>query len=140
MLGRQPKESVGPDLRLSCRELMSGSVFGFLAERRDELFPEELFADLYPSRNGRPSVPPRVLACATVLQVLEKRTDHDAVAALRCDLCWKAACGRGLYDTAFDPSLFICFRRSLALSGDRDRIFTRVREIITQTGLLEGRR
>ncbi|MFH8553995.1 hypothetical protein ACH4GP_36685 [Streptomyces celluloflavus] len=72
--------------------------------------------------------------------MLEKRTDHDAVAALRCDLCWKAAGGRGLYDTAFDQSLFICFRRRLALSGDRGRIFTRVREIITQTGVLKGRR
>jgi hypothetical protein len=115
-------------------------VFAFLAEHRDELFPEELFADLYPSPNGRPSVPPQVLACATVLQVLENRTDHDAVAELRCDLRWKAACGLGLYDPGFDPSLFIYFRRRLAASGDRDRIFTRVREIINETGVLTGRR
>jgi hypothetical protein len=141
MLGRRPKEPVGPDVWVTCRGLIpAGSVFAFLAEYRDELFPEALFADLYPSLNGRPSVPPQVLACATVLQVLENRTDHDAVAELRCDLRWKAACGLGLYDTAFDPSLFIYFRRRLAASGDRDRIFARVREVIAETGVLKGRR
>ncbi len=141
MMGRRPKEPVGPDVWATCRGLIpAGSVFAFLAEHRDELFPEKMFADLYPSPNGRPSVPPQVLACATVLQVLENRTDHDAVAELRCDLRWKAACGLGLYDTAFDPSLFIYFRRRLAVSGDRDRIFARVREIIKETGVLTGRR
>ncbi|WP_443062551.1 transposase [Streptomyces sp. NBC_00390] len=141
MLGRRSEEPVGPDVWATCRELIpAGSVFAFLAEHRDALFPEEMFADLYPSPNGRPSVPPQVLACATVLQVLENRTDHDAVAELRCDLRWKAACGLGLYDTGFDPSLFIYFRRRLAASGDRDRIFARVREIINKTGVLKGRR
>jgi transposase len=141
MLGRRSKEPVGPDVWATCRELIpAGSVFAFLAEHRDALFPEEMFADLYPSPNGRPSVPPQVMACATVLQVLENRTDHDAVAELRCDLRWKAACGLGLYDTGFDPSLFIYFRRRLAASGDRDRIFTRVREVINATGVLKGRR
>lgn len=62
------------------------------------------------------------------------------MAELRCDLRWKAACGLGLHDTAFDPSLVIYFRWRLALSGDRDRIFTQVLEIITETGVLKGRR
>ncbi|GLX07301.1 hypothetical protein Misp03_42270 [Microbispora sp. NBRC 16548] len=41
-------------------------------------------------------------------------SDADTVQALRCDLRWKAACGLGLYDTAFDPSLLTYFRRRLA--------------------------
>jgi hypothetical protein len=32
------------------------SVFAFLAEHREALFPAGMFADMYPSRNGRPSV------------------------------------------------------------------------------------
>jgi len=115
-------------------------VFAFLAGQREELFPESMFADLYPSTNGRPSVPPQILAVATVLQVLENVTDHDAVTALRCDLRWKAAAGLGMHDPGFDPSLFIYFRRRLAASGARDRIFTRVREVVEATGLLKGRR
>ncbi len=37
--------------------LKSDSMFAFLAAHRSRLFPEEMFADLFPSRRGRPSVP-----------------------------------------------------------------------------------
>lgn len=43
-----------------------GSVFAFLAEHRRELFPDELFADLFPSGRGRPSVPANVVAAVIV--------------------------------------------------------------------------
>ena len=34
--------------------LKPGSVFAFLAAHRRELFPEAMFADLFPSRSGPP--------------------------------------------------------------------------------------
>jgi hypothetical protein len=34
-----------------------GSMFAFLAVDRGELFPDELFADLFPSGKGRTSFP-----------------------------------------------------------------------------------
>jgi len=140
-MGRRARVSVGPDVWATCRELIPvGSVFAFLAGCREELFPESVFADLYPSANGRPSVPPQILAVASVLQVLENLSDHDAVAALRCDLRWKAACGLGLNDPGFDPSLFVYFRRRLSLSGDRDRLFSRVQEVVDATGVIKGKR
>ncbi|HSS23459.1 MAG TPA: IS5/IS1182 family transposase, partial [Mycobacterium sp.] len=37
--------------------LKGDSVFAFLAAHRRELFAEEMFADLFPSQRGRPSVP-----------------------------------------------------------------------------------
>src|SRR3954453_3721441 len=94
----------------------AGSVFAFLAEHRQALFPAAMFADMYPSGNGRPSMPPQVLAAAMVLQTLSGLSDFDTVQELRCDLRWKAACGLGLLDTAFDPSLLTYFRRRLARS------------------------
>ena len=42
--------------------LEPGSVFALLAEHRDRLFPAELFADLFPSGRGRPSIPGEVIA------------------------------------------------------------------------------
>ena len=42
--------------------LEPGSVFALLAAHRGERFPDELFADLYPSGRGRPSVPADVMA------------------------------------------------------------------------------
>jgi transposase len=140
MQGHWTGELVGPDVWVTCRELIpAGSVFAFLAEHREELFPGDMFADMYPSPNGRPSMPPQVLAAALVLQALYGVSDFDAVQELRCDLRWKAACGLGLYDTAFDPSLLTYFRRRLARSADPDRIFTRVKEIVAATGVLAGR-
>jgi hypothetical protein len=35
----------------------AGGVFAFLAAHRRELFPDELFADLFAMRRGRPSIP-----------------------------------------------------------------------------------
>ncbi|MFL6112683.1 MAG: transposase, partial [Catenulispora sp.] len=100
MQGEWTGELVGADVWETCRELIpAGSVFAFLAEHREALFPASMFADMYPSPNGRPSMPPQVLAATVVLQSLHGLSDFDTVAELRCDLRWKAACGLGLLDT-----------------------------------------
>ncbi|WP_443051301.1 hypothetical protein [Streptomyces sp. NBC_00190] len=71
MQGEWAGETVGPDVWETCRELIpAGSVFAFLAEHREVLFPPGMFADMFPSSNGRPSLPPKVLAAAVVLQSL----------------------------------------------------------------------
>ena len=98
-----------------------------------------MFADMYPSRNGRPSMPPQILAAAVTLQALHGLSDIETVQELRCDLRWKAACGLGLYDTAFDSSLLAYFRRRLSRSADPQRIFTAVRAVVAQTGVLKGK-
>ena len=48
----------------------AASVYAFLAEHRETLFPDGLFADLFPSGRGRPSVPAPVAATVMVLQSL----------------------------------------------------------------------
>lgn len=124
----------------TCRELIpASSVFAFLAEHREALFPPGMFADMYPSRNGRPSMPPQILAAAVTLQALHGLSDIETVQELRCDLRWKAACGLGLYDTAFDSSLLAYFRRRLSRSTDPQRIFTAVRAVVAETGVLKGK-
>src|SRR6266568_5301483 len=110
MQGEWAGEPAGPDVWQTCRDLIpAGSVFAFLAEHREVLFPAGMFADMYPSPNGRPSMPPQVLAAAVTLQALHGLSDFETVQALRCDLRWKAACGLGLLDTAFDSSLLSYF-------------------------------
>jgi hypothetical protein len=140
MQGEWAGEPVGPDVWETCRELIPvGSVFAFLAEHREVLFPAGMFADMYPSSNGRPSLPPQVLAAAVVLQSLHGLSDFETVLELRCDLRWKAACGLGLLDTAFDPSLLTYFRRRLQRSPDPNRLFTKVKEVVAATGAIKGR-
>jgi hypothetical protein len=140
MQGERAGEPVGPDVWETCRELIpAGSVFAFLAEHREALFPAGMFADMYPSPNGRPSLPPQVLAATVVLQALHGLSDFETVQVLRCDLRWKAACGLGLLDMAFDPSLLTYFRRRLARSADPNRLFFRVRQVVAATGVLAGK-
>jgi hypothetical protein len=140
MQGKRAGEPAGPDVWETCRELIpAGSVFAFLAEHREALFPAGMFADMYPSPNGRPSLPPQVLAATVVLQALHGLSDFEAVQQLRCDLRWKAACGLGLLDGAFDPSLLTYFRRRLARSDAPNRLFEKVRQVVAATGVLSGR-
>ncbi|WP_442812999.1 IS1182 family transposase [Streptomyces sp. NBC_01343] len=140
MQGEWVGETVGPDVWETCRELIPvGSVFAFLAEHRGRLFPAVMFADMYPSANGRPSMPPQILAAAITLQALHGLSDFETVQELRCDLRWKAACGLGLHDTAFDPSLLAYFRRRLARSTRPNRVFEAVREVVRATGVLKGK-
>src|ERR1700728_2057354 len=140
MQGERAGEPAGLDVWETCRDLIpAGSVFAFLAEHREALFPAGMFTDMYPSPNGRPSLPPQVLAATVVLQALHGLSDFETVLELRCDLRWKAACGLGLLDTGFDPSLLTYFRRRLARSDDPGRLFARVRQVVAATGVLAGR-
>ena len=118
--------------------LPAGSVFAFLAEHRGRLFPAEMFADLFPSGRGRPSLPPDVVASVIVLQTLHWYSDREAADAVTFDLRWKAACGYAVDAAGFHPSTLTYWRRRLAASERPQRIFDAVREVITQTGVLAG--
>ncbi len=119
--------------------LEPGSVFALLAAHRDQLFPAELFADLFPSRRGRPSIPGEVVASVIVLQSLYGHSDREAVDALTFDLRWKAACGYAIDAKGFDSSALTYWRRRLAASDRPQRIFEVVREVIDQTGAVAGK-
>jgi hypothetical protein len=119
--------------------LPSGSVYAFLAEHRRGLFPDEMFADLFPSPRGRPSEPADVVATVLVLQALEGRSDREAIEALTFDLRWKAACGWPVGAAAFHPTVLTYWRRRLAASARPQRIFDAVREVVAATGALSGK-
>ncbi len=119
--------------------LEAGSVFAFLAECRHRLFPAEMFADLFPSGRGRPSLPPEVVASVIVLQTLQGLSDREAAEAVTFDLRWKAACGVAVDAGAFHPSTLTYWRRRLAASERPHRIFEVVRAVIIETGAVSGR-
>src|SRR4051794_27290991 len=127
------------DVESLARLLPSGSVYAFLAEHRRQLFPDEMFADLFPSPLGRPSVPADVVAAVLLLQALEGRSDRDAVEALTFDLRWKAACGLAIAAAGFHPTVLTYWRRRLARSARPNRIFDAVREVVAATGALAGK-
>ena len=128
------------DAAALCRQLVpEGSVEAFLADHRRELFPDELFADLFPSGRGRPSVPADVVATVMVLQALEGLSDRDAARALRDRISWKVAAGLALTDEGFDYSVLTYWRTRLRASDRPERIFDAVRAVVDATGVLEGK-
>ncbi len=119
--------------------LKAGSVFGFLAAHRRELFPDEMFSDLFPTGRGRPSVPADVMAAVITLQALHGLSDSETVDAVTFDLRWKAACGFAVTDGAFHPTTLTYWRRRLAASQAPNRIFEAVKTVVAATGALAGK-
>ena len=119
--------------------LKAGSVFGFLAAHRRELFPDEMFADLFPTGRGRPSVPADVMAAVITLQALHGLSDSETVDAVTFDLRWKTACGLAVTAGAFHATTLTYWRRRLAASDRPNRIFEAVKAVVAATGALAGK-
>ena len=140
MQGRSESNPELLDAAALCRQLVpEGSVEAFLADHRHDLFPDEMFEDLFPSGRGRPSIPADVVASVMVLQALEGLSDRDAARALRDRISWKVACGLALDDEGFDFSVLTYWRTRLRKSERPERIFDAVRSVIDATGVLKGR-
>lgn len=93
MLGKQSELDGGDHPYLD--HVGRDSFYGFLASHRGELFSDEDFIDLYCSGNGRPSVPPSLLAMALLLQAHDGGTSNEeAKARADFDLRWSVIFGR----------------------------------------------
>lgn len=119
--------------------LKPGSVFAFLAEHRGRLFPDGMFADLFPSGRGRPSLPGDVMATVITLQALHGLSDAETVEAVTFDLRWKAACGMAVTASGFHPTTLTVWRARLRASAEPNRIFDAVKTVIAETGVLTGK-
>jgi hypothetical protein len=119
--------------------LKAGSVFAFLAIHRGELFPDEMFTDLFPTGRGRPSVPADVMASVITLQALHGLSDSETVDAVTFDLRWKVACGLPVTAGAFHATTLTYWRRRLAASDSPNRIFEAVKSVVAATGALTGK-
>jgi len=143
MVGVQGRSDPNPELldaMAMCGHLVArDSVYWFLAEHRQRLVPDELFADLFGSGRGRPSVPADVVGTVMVLQALEGLSDRDAIAQLRMNIAWKVAAGRPLHDEGFHPTVLTLWRNKLRGSDRPQRIFDAVREVIDATNVLAGK-
>ena len=141
MLGKRvateaQREAEHPYLDFVGRE----SFYGFLATWRDQLFRDEDFAALYCADNGRPSVPPRLLATALLLQTFDDVSDDEAKARADFDLRWKVALGVGLETRPFAKSTLQLFRAQLILHEQVRAVFQQSLAFARQVGYLKGRK
>jgi hypothetical protein len=132
MLGRQSDPEGGDHPYLD--HVGRDSFYGFLALHRKELFCDEDFANLYCLDNGRPSVPPSLLATALLLQAYESISDEEAKARADFDLRWKVALGVGLGERPFAKSTLQLFRARLIIHERVRTVFHKSLTFARHTG------
>jgi len=99
------------------------SIYAVLHRECFNLFPDEMFADLF-TGVGRRSVPPMIVAVVMVLQRMEGCSDREAVDRFSFDARWKYAAGGLAFDyPGFVHTVLVDMRARLARSDRPDRIF-----------------
>ena len=111
------------------------TFYGFLASQRDELFRDEDFAALYCRDNGRPSVPPSLLATALVLQTYDGVSDEEAKQRADYDLRWKVALGIEVETRPFAKSTLQEFRAQLIVHEQTRALFQQTLELAKRRGV-----
>ncbi|MEO3875916.1 IS1182 family transposase [Nonomuraea sp. B12E4] len=120
--------------------LAPNSIYAVLHRECRNLFPDEMFADLF-AEDGRRSVPPMIVAVVMVLQRLEGLSDREAVDRFAFDVRWKYAAGGLDFDhPGFVHTVLVDMRARLAASDRPGRIFERTVEVAAQAGLIGRRR
>lgn len=118
-----------------------GSVFGFLARHRADVFPraslDDMFAD--PVKGGQPSVPGPVVLSALLLEALFNVSDRETAERLKYDLRWKAACGVGVDEDGFHHTVLVYWRNRIAASKNPGRVHDAVRQVILECGAVKGK-
>src|SRR5205807_6485072 len=126
--------------RRFCEKLVGDkSVYALLHRERDQLFPDEMFADLFAKR-GRCSIPPCEVANVMVLQKFEGCSDREAVEHFTFDLRWKYAAGVEGFCEGFVHTVLVNMRARLRDSADPDRIFRVSKEVAGEAGLIGVKR
>src|SRR5260370_39513605 len=141
-LGRTPAQA---DLLRSTVNFCEGrvspdSIYGVLHRECFNLFPDEMFADLF-TDVGRRSVPPMIVAVVMVLQRFEGLSDREAVERFAFDARWKYAAGGLDFDyPGFVHTVLVDMRARLARSQRPGRIFKATLEAARQAGPVGRRR
>jgi hypothetical protein len=116
------------------------SIYGVLQRECFNLFPDEMFADLF-TDVGRTSVPPMIVAVVMVLQRIEGLSDREAVERFCFDARWKYAAGGLDFDyPGFVHTVLVDMRARLARSDRPNRIFEVTLEAAKAAGLVGRRR
>src|SRR5215217_2292870 len=122
-----------------CSDLLpEDSIYALLAEHGDRIVRDEDFTECYSERQGRPSIPPSLLAKVLLLAYREGLSDERAMEALPFALRWKVALDLPIDHPGFHPTSLVRYRARLLLHGKERLIFEHSLELAAELGLLEG--
>jgi len=91
------------------------TLYGYLAQNRQQLFRDEDFAALYCADNGRTSVPPSLAISILFLRAYERVSFVEAIERSKYDLRWKVALGLEMEEVPMQKSALQEFEAKLVL-------------------------
>lgn len=112
------------------------SFYGRMGRLTGKLLRDEDLKDMYSADNGRPSLPPSMMAGALILQFYEDVSDGEAVERIRYDLRWKVALNLALDYDGFDASSLSVFRSRLIKHKQERYAFDRLLAVAREEGIL----
>jgi transposase len=115
-----------------------GNPYLTLRDELEIIYPDTLFAALFPNR-GQPAESPGRLAIVTVLQFAECLSDRQAADAVRGRIDWKYLLGLELEDPGFNFSVLSEFRDRILAGGLGQSLLDQVLERFRERGLLKER-
>jgi len=113
-----------------------GNIYLTIGDEIGMIFKNEDFADLY-AREGKPAIPPYILAMVLIFQYMENLSDREAADAVRARIDWKYALHLPLEDAGFDFSVLSEFRDRLLANEADMRMFEQVLQRLVDLGLLK---
>ncbi len=124
--------------RLAHAVCPKGNLCLWIGDELSEVFQDQLFAPLFPTR-GQPAEAPWRLALVTVLQFVEGLSDRQAADAVRTHIDWKYALRLELDDIGFDFSVLCEFRARLLAGGAEQLLFEALITHAKERGWLKAR-
>jgi len=97
----------------------------------------EMFADIYCKENGRPPIPPSLLAMATIIQFHRNLSDREMERACMYDIEVKYALGLKLDERPFDHSSLGDFRKRLLEHNKEKEVFDGILNKLIERGLIK---
>jgi len=136
MLGkRNPQASLFDAIGLPHR-VAPDSFYGRMGQMIGTLFRDEDLKEMYCEDNGRPSLPPSLLAGVLLLQFYDDVSDREAAERVIYDLRWKVALNLTLDYQGFDYSNLSKFRGRLVENHQERYAFDRLLAHARQEGVL----
>jgi len=132
---RNPQASLFDAIGLPHR-VSPDSFYGRMGQLSGKLLRDDDLKDMYTLDNGRPSLPPAMMAGVLLLQFYDDVSDGEAVERVRYDLRWKVALNLPLDYAGFDPSSLSVFRTRLVKHHQERYAFDRLLEVARAEGFL----
>ena len=116
------------------------TLYGYLAQNREQLFRDEDFAALYCPDNGRQSVPPSVAVSVLFLRAYEGVSFAEAVERTKYDLRWKVALGLEMEEVPMQKSALQEFEAKLVLHEMEEPLLKKSIAEARRAGYLQNRK